>query len=378
MLIMSILFGQGDTFTTITAAISFPEPYIIKGKRLSYKHRNLGRSKFSDHISLSNVYQNWLNMKMISDEKADHFCYQFQLNRFSLQMVHDAKHQLQRILMNQGFPEECFVSGPSDNTRITSALLCVGLYPNVAIIEDKRRLLLPERKHALIHKTSNLCPMTNGEEIHFPSQYFVFGEKLRTRTVAAKQLTMVAVIHLALFGSNLITAVDDLATLDSWIDVKMPFKHAAIIGGLREAISDVLSKVAINPASVLGLSSADLELIQLITELTYIETYPDTHPLEHTNANNRYPRGDRGRNRYPYGNQGYGFQSTIHTPSDTMNTGGARYGGVYRGYPARGSNFRGRYNPRGGYMRPGMPYRGRRPFGHDRRYSRHGGRRGRY
>ena len=375
MLIMSILFGQGDIFTTIAAAISFPEPYIIKGKRLSYKHRNLGRSKFSDHISLSNVFQNWLTMKMISDERADYFCDRFQLNRFSLHMVHDAKQQLQRILMDQGFPEECFVSGPSDNTRITSALLCVGLYPNVAVIEDKRRLLLPDKKHALIHKTSNLCPMTNGEEIHYPSPYFVFGEKLRTKTVAAKQLTMVEVIHLALFGSNLITAVDDLATLDSWIDVKMPFRHAAIIGGLREAISDVLSKVAIDPASVLGLSSADMELIQLITELTDIETYPGNALLE-PNAN-RYPPGDTGRGRYPRGTQGYGFQSTMPSTSDTMDTGEARYGGVYRGSPARGNRFRGRYNPRGYVrMRPSIHHRGSRPSRYQRRQS--GGRRGRY
>lgn len=370
MLIMSILFGQGDTFTTITAAISFPEPYIIKGKRLSHRHRNLGRSKFSDHISLSNVYLNWLSMKLFSDEEADRFCNQFQLNRFALLMVHDAKQQLQRILMDQGFPEACFVSEPSDNTRITSALLCVGLYPNVAIIEEKRRLLLPERKHALIHKTSNLCPMMNGEEIHYPSPYFVFGEKLRTKTVAAKQLTMVEVIHLSLFGSNLITVVDDLATLDSWIDVKIPFRHAAIIGGLREAISDVLSKVAINPASVLDLSPADLELIQLITELTDMKTYPDDYHLEQPSTNNRFSRGDRGRGRYPRRNH-YGFQSTMPTPYDTMDTGEE---GVYRGHPVRWNRSRGRYNPRGGHMRPNMHSRGR----HSRRHNRYAGRRGRY
>ena len=61
-------------------------------------------------------------------------------------MTYDAKQQLQRILVDQGFPEECFVprhkSISEADSFIVSALLCVGLYPNVAIYEDKRKVSL--------------------------------------------------------------------------------------------------------------------------------------------------------------------------------------------------------------------------------------------
>ena len=145
MLVMSTMFGEGDTFTTITAAISFPEPYIIKGKRLPYKHRNLGKAKFSDHIALNNVYLAWLGKKQYSDEQADNFCFQYQLNKYALNMVHDAKQQLQKILTSHGFPEECFLPRhrrvvDQESSFVVAALLCVGLYPNVAIYDNKRKV----------------------------------------------------------------------------------------------------------------------------------------------------------------------------------------------------------------------------------------------
>ena len=159
MLIMSTLFGEGDTFTTITAAISFPEPYIIKGKRLMYKHRNLGKAKFSDHIALNNVYLAWLGMKQYSNEQADNFCFQMQLNKYVLKMVHDAKHQLQKILTSHGFPEECFMPKhhrciDTDSSFVVTALLCVGLYPNVAIYENKRRVSCIAHMSSLIIDSS--------------------------------------------------------------------------------------------------------------------------------------------------------------------------------------------------------------------------------
>ncbi|KAI6660781.1 ATP-dependent RNA helicase A [Oopsacas minuta] len=401
MLILSTLFGEGDTFTTITAAMSFQEPYIIKGKRLMYRHRNLGKAKFSDHISLNNVYQNWLVHKERSNVDAENFCYQFQLNKNSLNMVHDAKQQLQRILMDQGFPEECFMRKHSkfvepENAFVITALLCVGLYPNVAVIEEKRKLRLPEKKHALIHKTSNLCPMTHSEDMLYPSPYVIFSEKLRTKTVSAKQLTMVELIHLALFGSNIITAYEYISTMDSWIDFVLPFRHAAIIGGIREALSELLSQVAINPPSALLMQPSDVELIDLITELTKLETYPDKHEfrLHNTGGFSQSGRYHRRGNRYPsassYPQQsyvpqqpapthpGYNYQS-VTSPISYMDTGD--YQGGYTEQAEWNPSPRGRFQHRGGYrghrrQRSRFNRGGRQPFRSGHRY-RGGGFRGR-
>ena len=55
------------------------------------------------------------------------------------------------------------------------ALLCLGMYPNVCVHREKRKVLTTEGKAALIHKSSVNC--SNREQI-FPSPFFVFGEKV--------------------------------------------------------------------------------------------------------------------------------------------------------------------------------------------------------
>lgn len=92
------------------------------------------------------------------------------------------QNQLQGLLQNAGFPEEtlCPVplnyQAPADPRLDTiTALLCMGLYPNVCYHMDKRKVLTTESKAALIHKISVNC---NIFEQKFPFPFFVFNEKV--------------------------------------------------------------------------------------------------------------------------------------------------------------------------------------------------------
>ncbi len=67
------------------------------------------------------------------------------------------------------------------------ALLSMGLYPNVCMHKEKRKVLTTEAKAALIHKSSVNCTK---DAVKFPSPFFVFGEKIRTRAVSCKQVSM--------------------------------------------------------------------------------------------------------------------------------------------------------------------------------------------
>lgn len=80
---------------------------------------------------------------------------------------------------------------------LIQGLLCVGLYPNICFHKEKRKVLTTESKAALIHKTSVNC--TN-LAVTYPYPFFCYGEKIRTRAVSCKQLSMVSPIHLMLFG----------------------------------------------------------------------------------------------------------------------------------------------------------------------------------
>ena len=66
-------------------------------------------------------------------------------------------------------------------------------------LQEKRKVLTTEAKNALIHKSS----VNNSRDaIQFPVPFFVFGEKIRTKAVSCKSMTMVSPLHLILFASR--------------------------------------------------------------------------------------------------------------------------------------------------------------------------------
>ena len=74
---------------------------------------------------------------------------------------------------------------------------CVQLF--VYNLQEKRKVLTTEAKNALIHKSS----VNNSRDaIQFPVPFFVFGEKIRTKAVSCKSMTMVSPLHLILFASR--------------------------------------------------------------------------------------------------------------------------------------------------------------------------------
>lgn len=135
-----------------------------------------------------------------------------------------------------------------------TALLCMGLYPNVCYHKEKRKVLTTESKAALIHKTSVNC--SNFEQ-HFPYPFFVFGEKIRTRAVSCKQMTMVSPLHLLLFGSRKVEYIDNMIRLDNWVNLDMNPEHAASIVALRPALESLVVKASKDPETILELSPLD-------------------------------------------------------------------------------------------------------------------------
>ena len=103
--------------------------------------------------------------------------------------------------------------GPDEKLDVVLSLLCLGLYPNVCFHTGKRKVLTMESKAALVHKSSVNC---DSREIHFPSPFFVFGEKIRTKAVSCKQMSMVSAAQLLLFAARTIKTDGDKIVLDDW------------------------------------------------------------------------------------------------------------------------------------------------------------------
>ncbi|CAJ0918904.1 unnamed protein product [Ranitomeya imitator] len=273
MMIMGCTFFVGDALCTISAATCFQEPFISEGRRLGYVHRNFAGNRFSDHVALLSVFQAWDDARMGGEDAEMRFCEHKRLNMSTLRMTWEAKVQLKDILINAGFPEECLMNqvfnntGPDNNLDVVISLLAFGVYPNVCYHKEKRKILTTEGRNALIHKSSVNCPFSS-QDMKYPSPFFVFGEKIRTRAISAKVMTMVSPLQLLLFGSKKVMSDGQQIILDDWIKLLMCHEDAASITALKSAMEALVVEVTKEPEILSQLDPVNEKMLNMIRILS--------------------------------------------------------------------------------------------------------------
>ncbi|XP_055947285.1 ATP-dependent RNA helicase A-like isoform X2 [Argiope bruennichi] len=334
MLVLACAFGAGDALCTIAAHSStFPEPFDTPfPKRLAYVHRKFCGLRWSDHLTMLNAFTQWEDAHMQNEFQEQSFCERFSLNMSTLRITHDARNQLKDLLIAAMFPESSLESqsyyfeGPDSKLDIVVALLAMGYYPNVCYHKEKRKVITTEGKAALVHKSSVNCTNLPPK---FPSPFFVFGEKIRTRAVACKQMTMITPLHLLLFGCKKVEYVNGSIQVDRWINLKMPPRDAAVIVALQPAIEDFIMQIASDPETIADPSPINMKLIELIRRLSNVNAAKF----------NTFGEDDE---------SGFGDSEGPPRKMQRLSTGMAR-GGLPRGYSAGGRFTSGSsYGSRGG------------------------------
>ncbi|KAK6979986.1 ATP-dependent RNA helicase A-like isoform X1 [Biomphalaria glabrata] len=347
MIIYGCIFYVGDAMCVIAASTTFPEPFIVPTdrRRLGWMHKNLAGNRASDHVALLNAFQMWEDARSGGERDEISFCENKLLNMQTLRMTWEAKNQLRDILINGGFPEECLLpqsfnfTGPDNKLDIAITLLCLGLYPNVCYHKEKRKVLTQEFKPALVHKSSVNC---SNFTIEFPSPFFIFGEKIRTRAVSCKQMTNISPVQLLLFGPRSVCRQGEEVIMDGWLNLKMEFLQAAKVVALRPPLEALIVRATKNPEGVATPGPQEETLMALVRALSRPQA--GRHGLEQKGVspyrNNPPPKmarsdGFRGGRLGGYGS-GFGAGST----GFGAGRGGGGYGsGLGRGY---GGGFGGR------------------------------------
>lgn len=278
MIVLSTVFGATETVTAMAAYSStFQEIYTLElgQRRLNFHQKALSGNKCSDHVAMLTAMQMWASKRRIGEEEEHRFCEWKGLQLNSLRIIDDAKGQLLSLLQQCGFPEQNMMpyrvnnNEPDQHLDLCLALLCVGLYPNVCVHKEKRKVLTTESRDALIHKTSVNC---SNQQTHFPYPFFVYGEKIRTKAVSCKQMTMISPVHLLLFGSRKVELIGpNLINLDNWIKFEMDGHQARLICALREFIDQIVVKAANDPEEVINFKPAEMNAIQVIRDLCAID-----------------------------------------------------------------------------------------------------------
>lgn len=362
MMILGNIFLVGDTLG-IMAAYSGTHSEIfaldIGQRRLSNHQRNLAGNKCSDYVAMANAAQMWLAARNRGEEDEIRFCEWKGLQVPTMRTIWEAKRQLLELLNMSGFPQETMIPSKIDPNQIDPqldlvlGLLCAGLYPNVCYHKEKRKVLTTESKSALIHKTSVNCMNL---KVSFPYPFFVFGEKIRTKAVACKQMSMVSPIHLMIFGCKKVDFADGKVRLDNWVTLEMDPNDAATICALRKALEDILLYVVEHPEDILQLEDNYNQIINVIRSLS------------------EFPAGDYQINREQNGvsverMNNFGGQSHSSYGGESSGSSNCGYGGgkftrgmnshdtSYQSRYQSGSNYGNNYQSRGGFNQRGG-YRG--------------------
>ncbi|XP_012658121.1 ATP-dependent RNA helicase A isoform X2 [Otolemur garnettii] len=342
MMIMGCIFYVGDAVCTISAATCFPEPFINEGKRLGYVHRNFAGNRFSDHVALLSVFQAWDDARMGGEEAEIRFCEHKRLSMATLRMTWEAKVQLKEILINSGFPEDCLLTqvftntGPDNNLDVVISLLAFGVYPNVCYHKEKRKILTTEGRNALIHKSSVNCPFSS-QDMKYPSPFFVFGEKIRTRAISAKGMTLVTPLQLLLFASKKVLSDGQIMLVDDWIKLQMSHEAAACITALRAAMEALVVEVTKQPSIISQLDPVNERMLNTIRQISR----PSAAGINLMISNARYGDGPRPPKMSRYDN-GSGYRRGSGYGGGGYGSGGYGGGGYGSGgYGGSSNSFRG-------------------------------------
>lgn len=354
MMILGNIFMVGDTLGIMAAySGTYSEIFALDlgHRRLSNHQRNLAGNKCSDYVAMANATQMWLAARNRGEDEEVRFCEWKGLQLSTMRVTWEAKRQLLDLLNQAGFPEETMLQSKIDPNQadpsldLILGLLCAGLYPNVCYHKEKRKVLTTESKAALIHKTSVNC---SNMKVSFPYPFFVFGEKIRTRAVSCKQMSMVSPINLILFGCKKVDYVEGAVRCDNWLILDMNPQDASIVCGLRKALEDILILVVARPDEVLNLEERYQNALSVIRNLA--EFSAGDYQINRTEGIT--PDRESNFGKSPGGPSGFGggkFQRT-----ESFNSGsGFNSGGNYNSRGESRSGFNSG-NQRGSYGSSGF------------------------
>lgn len=347
MMILGCIFGVADALGAMAAySGTFSEIFAldIGQRRLMNHQRALAGNRCSDYVAMLTAFQMWNEKRQRGEDAEIKFCEWKGLQLPTMRVMWEAKRQLLDLLNQAGFPDETMIEKffnpdiPDNSLDVILGVLACGLYPNVCYHKEKRKVLTTESKAALIHKTSVNC---SNLAVTYPYPFFVFGEKIRTRAVSCKQMSMVSPIHLLLFGSKKVDYTQNQIRLDHWLNFEMDPYQASLVCALRPVLSDLITKAAESPDEVLNLEPQYQAAVDVIKDLCLFDTGDYQITREQgigPNTQSRPPRSFGG------GPSGYGGGKFARGGGNSFGGGG--YGNGNRSNWSSGGG--GGYGGRGG------------------------------
>ncbi|XP_065358761.1 ATP-dependent DNA/RNA helicase DHX36 [Calliphora vicina] len=289
MILMSALFRCLDPITSAAAGLSYKSPFYTPmglEKKVDAIKRELSDNSKSDHLLIHSVIEGYRDAK--DNDCNMNYCYENFLSHTTLTQIENMKRQFADLLKNSSFLETSNCCGKSSNVNSSNvpllrAIIAAGLYPNIAFLRQVKQR--GNRCHA-VHKMStpednrvNFHPSSiNSGQTSFDSNYFVYLQKQKSKSVYLLDATMVFPMALLIFGDGVKKGI----TSDNqhYISVANKYffkcneKSSLFILSLREKLGILLQKKALYPSPI-EINSKDEKLIKAIQILLSLDDAGD-------------------------------------------------------------------------------------------------------
>ncbi|XP_065216695.1 ATP-dependent DNA/RNA helicase DHX36-like isoform X2 [Planococcus citri] len=276
MLLMGVTMSCLVPILSIAATLSFKDPFYLplnEEKKLNERKLVLDKGHKSDHLIMAEVMDQWERLERKNYKK---FCDDNYLVKGNLFQLKDLKLQFAQYLCELGFlPSTDYKQNKfnrnSCNIALIKAVICSGLYPNVAIIDsktkNKKKITLKtfEDGRVLLHPKSVNAVQPSG----FESSFLVYHEKLRSSNIFLHDTTMVPTLPLLIFCHDyyLTTGKKDEVIIE--LNKRLRFSCTAKVADMIEELKLRLCWLLEYQLSHPGHTStgSDIELLRVLTNL---------------------------------------------------------------------------------------------------------------
>jgi len=297
MMLYGAMFSCLDPILTIAAGVGFRSPFMApmdKRDEADAAKRKIA-SQSSDHLTLVRAYAGWLYAKSKGRGFERDYLSKLFLSGQTLKQISEMRQQYTELLDQIGFlrsgagtlgivPHSTeqlpqYRSGRGRRNRLEQALaeasvnagnealvravICAGLYPNVAVLSavqqsaddqggrsrytsnaNKATVQTKHDKDVHLHPTSVCYGAPN-----FDARFLLYHEKVRTTKVYIRDATAVGSYPLLLFGGKIkINHERSSAVCDGWIHFRAAPRVAVLFKHLRAELDALLMEKIASPA----------------------------------------------------------------------------------------------------------------------------------
>ena len=264
MILLAAVFGCLDPVLSVAASLSFKDAFVTplgKEALVDEKKRELSRGTRSDHLMLANALLDWEDASSAGQSRQ--FCWEFFLSESTLKMLDNMKRQFAEHLCNLKFLSSNRVRDKSANVNsgnedLVRAVICGGLYPNVASVRVKRnkhRGGFPIMKTIQERKVEAHPKSVNAKEVDFIHPWVVYHLKMKSTGVYLYDSSEVSPMSLIFFGRDFKIGQEVLGdgtvletiTVDDFVKFNCENRTSIVFKELRGALDELLEFKVSNP-----------------------------------------------------------------------------------------------------------------------------------